>query len=125
MACVGGSISEEDSIVSIDEGVGVVQSDLVFSVVLAVSMLMAEEPALKGVSMCVVGLGSGFELMECVRMCEDMGRCPPAIIVMCSTLWQWIHRGQWRVVGQGRVEGCAADSQGRGLRCMRGSLSHQ
>ena len=46
---MSGPIGEEDSIVGIDEGVGIIQSDLVFSVVSAVSLLMAEELALKGV----------------------------------------------------------------------------
>jgi hypothetical protein len=67
VVCVSGSVGEEDSIASINEGVGVIQSDLVAGVVLAISTLAAEEPALKGMSMCVVCLGTGFELMECVR----------------------------------------------------------
>ena len=64
---MGGPIGEEDSIVSVDEGIGVVQNDLVLGVVLTVSMLAAEEPALEGVSMCVVHPCTGFELVECVR----------------------------------------------------------
>ena len=64
---MGGSICKEDSIASVDEGVGVVQSDLVAGVILAVPTLMAEELALKGMSMCVVCAGPGFEFVECVR----------------------------------------------------------
>ena len=64
---MGGPISKEDSIVIIDKGVGVVQNDLVAGVILAVSTLVGEGLALEGMSMCVVHLGTGFELVECVR----------------------------------------------------------
>ena len=64
---MGGPIGKEDSIVGIDKGVGIIQSDLVFSVVLAVSLLMAEELALKGVGMCVVCSNARFELVERMR----------------------------------------------------------
>ena len=68
MSCVGGPVGKEDSIVGVDEGIGVVQSDLVCVVVLTVSVFVAEEPALESMGICVVCMGIGFELVECMRM---------------------------------------------------------
>ena len=68
MVCVSGSISKEDSVMGINEGVRVVQGDLVPSVVLAVSTFTAEPPVLGGMSVYVVLLGTRDEFVEGMRM---------------------------------------------------------
>ena len=57
-----GPVRKEDSIAGVDEVCGIVQSDLVVSVVLTVSMFMAEPPVLKGMSVCVVLLSAWDKL---------------------------------------------------------------
>ena len=101
---MGGSVVEEYSIVGIDERVGAVQGDLVASVVLAVPMFAAEESALKGMSVCVVRLGTGNELVEGMRM------------------WIGCHQqSQWCVgfFGNGYTECCGELSDKRGLKDVR------
>ena len=65
---MGSSIGKEDSIVGVDKSLGVIQSDLVPSMVLIVSVLMAEPPVLKGVGVSVVLPGTRDEFVKCVRM---------------------------------------------------------
>ena len=55
---MGSSVSKEDTVAIIDKGCEVVQSELPPSVVLAISLLMAEPPVLEGVGVYVVLLGT-------------------------------------------------------------------
>ena len=61
------SVCEEDGVVVIDEGCGVIQSGLPPSMILAVPAFVAEPPVLKGMGVCIVLLGTWDEFMEGVR----------------------------------------------------------
>ena len=67
------SVGEEDGILSVNEGCGVVQDDLPVCMVLAVATFSTESPVLEGVGMCVVLLGTWNEDVECkgMRVCVD------------------------------------------------------
>ena len=120
--CVGGSIGEEDSIVGIDKGVMVVQSALVPGMVLTVPMFLAEELTLKGVSMCIVHLNARLELVECMRTSVGVHQQSQQCVAL---LGDGYTEGSGELSDKRRVEGYVVDSQGRGLTCRRGSLSHQ
>ena len=101
MACVGGSIGEEDSVSGIDKGVGAVQGDLVAGVVLTVSVFVAEPPVLEGVSVRVVRPSTRDKLVEGVRT------------------WMGVHQwSQWCVgfFGDGYMEGGGKLAYKRGLK---------
>ena len=70
--CVS-SVGKEDSILSIDEGGVIVQSDLPVCMVLAVVVFFTISPVFEGVSIHIMLLGSWDEDMEHegMRMCVD------------------------------------------------------
>ena len=68
MVNVCGSVDEEDGILGIDEGCGIVQTDSPVCVILAATMHLTIPPVLKGMGMHVVLLSTWDEDMECVEV---------------------------------------------------------